>query len=303
MTEHRSPNVEVIDLAPGLWIWRLEHPEWSEGHDWQEVVTSVCVEAGAERWVIDPLLPPDDAIQVWDRFAEKPPTAVAVLLPDHMRETWSDQQTWSVDALVRRYGCRAFGPNAYDPNMVDRVGPAKTEVQKVVPGRELPGGVVPFRDVRGWSETPLWLPEHRTLVFGDAMTERQGTLRVWMSPTHEELALPELRAMLDLPFERVIISHGEPVHTREAFEQALERPPWPASSLHIAAWSGDLAQVRKLVERGADLTARSASDEPFGYSDETPLDWAVNASRLEWARKPTHDGIIAYLESKTEKGK
>ena len=64
-----------------------------------------------------------------------------------------------------------------------------------------------------------------------------------------------------------------------------------ASSLHIAAWRGDLEQVRKLVESGADLTALSDG------SDETPLEWAVNASRAEWSRKPTHDAVIAYLES------
>jgi hypothetical protein len=292
MTERGKPNVEVIDLAPGLWIWRQEHPDWSEGHDWQEVVTSVCVDAGGERWVIDPLLPPDDATQLWDRFADRPPTAVAVLLADHMRETWSDRQTWSVDALVRRYGCRAFGPNAFDPEMIEAVGPSEfAGVRKIEPGQELPGGLVPFRDPRGWHETPLYLPEHRTLVFGDGMTERAGSLRVWMSPTHEERAIPDLRAMLDFPFERVIISHGEPVHTREAFERALELSPWPATSLHAAAWGGDLERVRTLVERGADLTARADG------SGLTPLDWAVSASSKEWSRKPTHEEIIAYLTS------
>lgn len=281
MTQRISPNVEVIDLAPGLWIWRLEHPHWSEGHDWQKVVTSVCVDADAERWVIDPLLPPNDATQVWDRFAERPPTAVAVLIPDHMRETWSDQQTWSIDALVRRYGCRAFGPNAFDPDM----GAPESTVEKVQPGHDLPGGLVAFRDPRGWDETPLYLPQHKTLVFGDTLTERDGSLRVWMSPTHDERALPDLRAMLDLPFERVIISHGEPVHTRETFERALERPQWPASPLHLAARRGDLAQARRLVEAGADLTAR---DERYGT---TPL---------EWAKGGGHDTLIAYLEAVTK---
>ena len=37
-----------------------------------------------------------------------------------------------------------------------------------------------------------------------------------------------LRALLDLPFERVIVSHGEPVHSRAEYERALERPPWKA---------------------------------------------------------------------------
>jgi hypothetical protein len=32
--------------------------------------------------------------------------------------------------------------------------------------------------------------------------------------------------MLELPFEHVIISHGEPVHDRAAFERALVLPPW-----------------------------------------------------------------------------
>src|SRR5262249_61489104 len=47
MTERTSPNVEVIDLAPGLWIWRIEHPGWNPHVDWQEVVTCVCADAVA----------------------------------------------------------------------------------------------------------------------------------------------------------------------------------------------------------------------------------------------------------------
>ena len=33
-------------------------------------------------------------------------------------------------------------------------------------------------------------------------------------------------SMLGLPFEHVLVSHGEPVHTRADFEAALERKPW-----------------------------------------------------------------------------
>jgi hypothetical protein len=278
MSERTSPNVEVIDIAPGLWIWRLEHPGWKLDDDWQEVVTCVCVDAGRERWLLDPLLPLDDATQVWDRLAERPPTAVAVLTPDHLRSTWADRKTSSLDAVVRRYGCRAFGPSVWDPDGV----PPQTEVQAILPNHELPGGLLAFRDPRGWNETPLWLPEHRTLIFGDALTERAGVLRVWMSPTHQDRALPDLRAMLDLPFERVIISHGEPVHSRQAFERALELPQWPAGPLHLAAYRGDLDRVRRLVEAGADVTAR---DERFGT---TPLDWAKSGER---------DNVVAYLRS------
>ncbi len=81
-------------------------------------------------------------------------------------------------------------------------------------------------DGRGRNETPLWLPEHRALVFADALTAPGGILRVWATPWHEERALPALRALLELPFEHVIVSHGDPVHTRANYERALEVEPW-----------------------------------------------------------------------------
>ena len=70
------------------------------------------------------------------------------------------------------------------------------------------------------------LPEQRTLVVADALTAPRGELRVWASPSHESHALPALRALLALPFLRVIVSHGEPAHDRAAYERALELPPW-----------------------------------------------------------------------------
>jgi hypothetical protein len=104
-------DLDVIDLAPGLWIWRIEHPSWKPNADWQPVVTCVCVEASSERWLLDPLLPPDDATKVWDRLAEKPPTAVAVLSPDHMRRTWDDPH-------IMEPGC--CGPPLWMPRIRSR---------------------------------------------------------------------------------------------------------------------------------------------------------------------------------------
>jgi glyoxylase-like metal-dependent hydrolase (beta-lactamase superfamily II) len=95
-------------------------------------------------------------------------------------------------------------------------------------GAELPGGLIALSDSRNGMETPLWLPEQKTLVFADALTAPGGELRVWTTPWHEEQVLPALRKLLDLPFERVIVSHGEPVHTRADFEHALKRSPWTA---------------------------------------------------------------------------
>jgi hypothetical protein len=128
-----------------------------------------------------------------------------------------------VDLFVSRYGARAFGPFLFWRDDVP-----ETRLEGIQPGIELPGGLVALYDGRGRNETPIWLPEQRALVFADALTAPGGELRVWTTPWHEERALPALRALLELPFEHVIVSHGEPVHGRSAFEQALERTPWGA---------------------------------------------------------------------------
>jgi hypothetical protein len=203
---------EVRDVAPGLWIWRVQHPDWSRHVDWEPFVTSTCVESGDEVAVIDALAPPEEAADVWARLEERPPTLAVVMKPDHVR---------SVDLFVQRYGARAYGPYLFFGGDAP-----ETELDPIEPGTELPGGLVALYDGRGRMETPLWLPEQRALVFADALTERDGELLVWGTPWHEERALPALRALLDLPFEHVIISHGEPLHDRAAYERALELPPW-----------------------------------------------------------------------------
>jgi len=203
---------ELRDVADGLWLWRIEHPSWSAEADWEPLVTSTCVAAGGEIALLDPLAPPEEAANVWERLDAHPPTMVVVLKPDHVR---------NVDLFVRRYGTRAFGPSLFWPDDVP-----ETELEAIEPGTELPGGFVALYDGRGRNETPLWLPEQRTIVFSDALTAPGGELRVWATPWHGERALPALRALLDLPFERVIVSHGEPVHDRAEYERALERPPW-----------------------------------------------------------------------------
>jgi glyoxylase-like metal-dependent hydrolase (beta-lactamase superfamily II) len=207
-----SSKVEVRDVSRGLWIWRASHPGWKPGDDWEPVVTSTFVESGGERLVLDPLAPPEDATEVWKRLDQRPPTVGVVILPDHVRD---------IDKFVQRYNVRAYGPMFFFRDDIP-----KTELTPIRPDIVLPGGLVAQYDGRGRAETPLWLPEQRALVFGDALTEREGQLRVWDSPSHEKRVLPALRALLELPFEQVIISHGEPVHSRAAFERALKLPPW-----------------------------------------------------------------------------
>ena len=218
MPDHpRRASVELRDVAPGLWLWRQPHPAWRPGTDWEPPVASFAVRSRGATLVIDPLAPPPAARDVWARLDELAPGTVVILKPDHVRD---------VDLFVRWYGARAFGPRLFWRDDVPR-----TELTALVPGDVLPGGLTAHYDGRDASETPVYLPEQRALVFADGLTAPDGELRVWATPWHEERTLPALRALLALPFERVLVSHGEPVHPREAFEAALEREPW-------SDWSG-----------------------------------------------------------------
>ncbi len=202
----------IRDVAPGLWLWRLEYPDWHPEVGWEEVVSSTCVESGAEVVLIDPLAPPESARDFWERLDAKPPTAVVILKPDHVRD---------VDVFVRRYDARPFGPWLFWRTNIPEV-----ELEPIEPGSVLPGGLLALYDGRGRNETPVWLPEQRALVFADCMTGQGGVLRVWNSPSFEARTLPALHQLLELPFEHVIVSHGDPVHDRAAFERALELEPW-----------------------------------------------------------------------------
>lgn len=199
----------VRDVAPGLWVWDAECPEPGDG--WGPGVNCTCVESGGEVVLLDAKAPPEDS-EVWARLEARPPTVAVVLKPDHVRD---------IDLFVERYGVRPFGPWLFWPHDIPTA-----ELEPIQPDAVLPGGLVALYDGRWRLETPLWLPEHRAIVFADGMTAPEGVLLVWDSPWLEQRVLPAMGAMLELPFELVIVSHGDPVHDRAAFEAALERDPW-----------------------------------------------------------------------------
>jgi hypothetical protein len=209
-------SVEVRDVAPGLWLWRHPHWEWREGDDWDPEVASVVVESGDEVVLIDPLAPPPvEGAEVYRRLDAKRPTRVVIVKPDHVRD---------VDLFCHWYGIPAHGPWLWEKGDAPHV-----EVEPILPDAVLPGGLVALADGRGGVERPIYLPEQKAIVFADGMTAPEsagGLLRIWWTPVIENRAKPALRAMLDLPFEWVIVSHGEPVHTREDFVAALDREPW-----------------------------------------------------------------------------
>ena len=205
--------VEVRDVAPGLWLWRHRHWEWKDGDDWEPEVSSVVVTSGGETILLDPLAPPPTTgADVYRRLDATRPTRIVILKPDHVRD---------VTLFSHWYDIPAHGPWLYWKGDAPGI-----DLQPILPDEILPGGLVALFDARGGIERPLYLPEQKAIVFADGMTAPGGVLRVWWTPVLERRVLPALRAMLELPFEHVLVSHGEPVHTRADFEAALERDAW-----------------------------------------------------------------------------
>ena len=198
---------EIRDVAPGLWLWRTRHPDWSP--PWDPLASSFCVDGGDEIAVIDPLMPPHGS-EARLRLDQRPPSVVAILSPHHIRD---------LDAFTDRFGARGFGPRLFFRDDIPM-----SELEPIEAETVLPGGLIAVHDGRDRNETPLWLPEHRALVFADDVRGTPDGLRIWDVPWYAERTLPAMRALLELPFERVLTSHGEPVHDREAFERALELP-------------------------------------------------------------------------------
>ena len=126
-------------------------------------------------------------------------------------------------------------------------GPVPIELEKrlgdesafveIEPGEQLPGEVTahavgkPRRH-----EMPLHLPSHDALVFGDAVAETGGRLVVWATDRVDAKAErfyrdrfnPTLEPLLELPFDAVLTTHGQPVlkQGKQALRRALGAKPW-----------------------------------------------------------------------------
>ena len=115
--------------------------------------------------------------------------------------------------MVERYGARVWAPSRGRAAVARRAGAVTDAFGRDDP---LPGGLRAFPTARA-AEVVYWIPEQRALVPGDALLgDGSGGIRMcpasWMpaGKSHAELAA-SLQPLLDLPVERVLVSHGAPV--------------------------------------------------------------------------------------------
>jgi hypothetical protein len=108
--------------------------------------------------------------------------------------------------------------------VADRYG---TSVWRRESGAPLPPGVEAIEVPRA-DETVFWIPEHRAIVPGDVLLGvGDGGIRLcpdsWLPKGSREPVRAALRPLLDLPVERVLVSHGQPVLSggRDALAAAL----------------------------------------------------------------------------------
>ena len=201
---------------PGLWLWRHRHWQWREGEDWEPEVASFVVESGGEVVLVDPLAPP----------------------PVAGRRSLSTPRSEEADGGLHHQARPRPRPRPLLP-LVRHPGPRSLALLE---RRCAEGG----RQARPAGRGPPWWPRRAlrrpwrnraadlpARAASDRFRGRDDRAEVGRRPAPglvdarpRATALPALRALLDLPFEHVLVSHGEPVHTRADFEAALEREPW-----------------------------------------------------------------------------
>ena len=180
----------VATVAPGLQRWTAWHEEW------KEEVASLAVETDDGLVVIDPIDPPRGLAR---------PDHVLLTVFWHVRSAASlpAADVWASKRAVRRLRSRG------------------AQVTQIVEDGPLPGGIRAFPTARD-GEVVYWLPQQKAVVAGDVLLgagakphATADPLRLcperWLGRASHDDLRTSLRPLLDLPVQRVLVSHGEPV--------------------------------------------------------------------------------------------
>ncbi len=215
-------------LTEGLWRWTARHPEWHPGEFGAEVASYAAQAGDDTTLLIDPLLPEDPSavLAVIDETVGKR-VAILITIPYHVRSAEELWRRYERSAETTIHGHPACAKRLSDGSAFDAIDPE-------VP---LPGGVTAHAIGKPRRfETPLHLPSHDALVFGDAVAETGGRLVVWATDKvdakverfYRERFNPTLEPLLELDFDTVLATHGQPLMSggKRALREALEAKPW-----------------------------------------------------------------------------
>jgi hypothetical protein len=194
--------VEAFRIADGLWRWTAVHPGWEHWPNHEREAREVgCVyyEADDATVLIDPLVPAGDETEFFrhlDGDVERRGRPVVILLT----AAWHRR---SADELAARYAARIGGA--------------------------LPAGVEEVA-IEGADERQVayFLRPHAALVVAEVFgVDIDGELYVGQSPALErpDELQASLERIMELPIERLLVSHGEPVleDAKARLSEALAR--------------------------------------------------------------------------------
>jgi glyoxylase-like metal-dependent hydrolase (beta-lactamase superfamily II) len=182
---------KLEQVAPGLRRWAAWHPEW------RQEVGSVAVDTQDGLVLVDPLDPPPEV---------RSPEHVLVTVHWHARSAGElgAAHVWAPARGVRRLKNR--GVVVTDPFEKDP---------------ELPGGIKAFATARE-GEVVYWLPQQKALAVGDVLLgagakphATSEPLRLcpdnWLDGATRKQLVKSLLPLLELPVERILLAHGDPV--------------------------------------------------------------------------------------------
>ena len=227
--------MHVQRLTEGLWRWTAPHPHWTPAADgptgWPQQVGSLYFEPPGEASgvvLVDPLVPAAEAASFWkhlDSDVARRGGGVVIVITN----AWHGR---SADAVRERYGAEVHAHRV-------AAGDVQAVVTHPFDGDEagLPGGLSAHHVTPcDGGECVVELPGGAGLAFGDCLVGIGGgrvrTLPTAWAPeagraTFQARLREVLRPLLARPFERLLVTHGEPVlqAAHEAFEGALVAPP------------------------------------------------------------------------------
>jgi glyoxylase-like metal-dependent hydrolase (beta-lactamase superfamily II) len=213
-------------LAPGLHRWTARHPDWHPtGDGFGAEVASFALVASDDLLLVDPLVPDDEPTLLDALAGAAGNTYILITIGYHVR---------SAAALSARYDAPIHGPAQAGQRLASKTK-AFTLLEPGTPG---PAGVVAHaigRPRRG--ETPLWLPSHHAIAFGDALvTTPEGDLRMWCQEPvddrrrafYRDRFAPTLDPLIAREPARILVTHGAPVLAggAGALRDAVAAGPW-----------------------------------------------------------------------------
>jgi hypothetical protein len=206
------------ELVAGIRRWTAPHPEYRPA---VEEVGSYALIAGPALLLVDPLLPAEEDERRKPVLAGLDLLAAAaarvellITIPYHTRSAEALYERFAQERPTRIWGHanvrKRLRPST--PLHVVPPGPAGTAAPVAGGAAEACAIGRPRR-----SEYPMYVPELRAVVFGDAVVGAQGGLRFWNQSSstgedwYRDVFAPTLAPLAERPVEHVLVTHGPPV--------------------------------------------------------------------------------------------